>query len=289
MRSVAGKTVLVTGAAMGLGRLFARKAVAEDASAVVLWDIDEPALKETSAELEAAGGTVLSYAVDVASADAVTAAAAQVRNAVGTVHVLVNNAGIVRGNGYFWETSSVTDIERTMTTNALAPMFVTREFLPGMIESSSTCRILTIASAAGLVPNPRMAVYAASKWAAVGWSDSVRLELEQAGHHHVKVTTVCPTYIRTGMFEGVRRILLTPMLDPGPVVDEAWTQMLRGRPFLIIPWTTRVNRMLSGLLPIKVRDFYLDRAGVFHSMDEFTGHQDAGRPGLTRVDPREDR
>jgi len=288
MRSVAGKTVLVTGAAMGLGRLFAKKAVAEDASAVVLWDIDEPALKETSAELGAAGGTVLSYAVDVASAEAVTVAAAQVRKAVGTVHVLVNNAGIVRGNGYFWETSSVADIEQTMTTNALAPMFLTREFLPGMIESGSTCRILNIASAAGLVPNPRMAVYAASKWAAVGWSDSVRLELEQAGHRHVKVTTVCPTYIRTGMFEGVRRILLTPMLDPEPVVDDAWTQMLRGRPFLIIPWTTRVNRVLSGLLPIKVRDVYLDRAGVFHSMDGFTGHQDPGRPGLTEVGPRED-
>ncbi len=272
MRTVASKTVLVTGAAMGLGKLFAQRAVRERAAAVVLWDLDEGALKDTAAELEAAGGTVHTCVVDVSSAEAVAEAAARARQSVGTVRILVNNAGIVRGNAYFWETTGVRDIEQTMATNSLAPMFVTREFLPGMIESRADCRILNIASSAGLVANPRMAVYAASKWAAVGWSDSVRLELEQAGLEKIKVTTVCPTYIDTGMFAGTKHILLTPVLRPEVVVDRAWKEMLRGGPFLIIPWTSRVNKVLSGLLPVKVRDFYLDRAGVYHSMDEFTGH-----------------
>ena len=272
MRTVAGKTVLVTGGAMGLGKLFAERAVIEHATAVVLWDVDAEALRDTAAELERAGATVVASVVDVSSAADVAAAAARVREWLGTVDVLINNAGIVRGNGYFWETANVRDIEQTMATNALAPMFVTREFLPAMIESGRDCRVVTIASSAGLVSNPRMSVYAASKWAAVGWSDSVRLELEQAGHLNVTVTTVCPTYVDTGMFSGAKGILLTPMLKPEMVVDRAWKGMLKGAPFVIIPWTSRLNKVLSGLLPVRARDFYLDRAGVYHSMDEFTGH-----------------
>lgn len=274
MKTVAGKTVLITGAAMGLGKLFAQKAVSENAASVVLWDINESALKDTAAELEAAGGTVHSYVVDISSAEAVAAAAAQVRADAGTVEILFNNAGIVRGNGYFWETSSVRDIQQTMSINSLAPMFITREFLPGMIESGAECRIVNIASSAGLVSNPRMAVYAASKWAAIGWSDSVRLELEQAGHPQIRVTTVCPTYINTGMFEGAKGILLTPMLEQEEVVDGAWKEMLKGGPFLIIPWTSRLNKVLTGILPVSIRDFYLDHVGVYHSMEEFTGHDE---------------
>ena len=81
--------------------------------------------------------------------------------------------------------------------NALAPMHITREFLPAMLAAGRDCRIVNIASAAGLVSNPRMSVYSASKWAVVGWSDSLRLELRGTP---VRVTTVCPSYVTTGMF-----------------------------------------------------------------------------------------
>jgi all-trans-retinol dehydrogenase (NAD+) len=117
-----------------------------------------------------------------------------------------------------------------------------------------------------------MAAYCGSKWAAVGWSDSVRLELEQAGHKHVRVTTVCPTYINTGMFDGAKGILLTPMLEQEQVVSGAWREMLKGGPFLIIPWTSRLNKVLSGVLPVKLRDVWMSRAGVYNSMADFTGH-----------------
>ncbi|MEZ5184893.1 MAG: SDR family oxidoreductase [Candidatus Nanopelagicales bacterium] len=272
MKTVEGKTVLVTGAAMGLGKLFAEAAVRDKASAVVLWDINEAELANTAAELEAAGGVIHSYIVDVSSAEAIAQASQWVRDEVGMVEILINNAGIVRGNGYFWETGDVANIQQTMAINSLAPMLITREFLPGMIAVGTDCRIVNIASSAGLVANPRMAVYAASKWAAVGWSDSVRLELEQAGHKQIKVTTVCPTYINTGMFDGAKGILLTPMLEQEEVVEGTWKEMLKGGPFLIIPWTSRLNKILSAILPVSVRDFYLDHAGVYHSMEEFTGH-----------------
>jgi NAD(P)-dependent dehydrogenase (short-subunit alcohol dehydrogenase family) len=271
MKSVAGKTVLVTGGAMGLGKLFAQTAAREKAAAVVLWDINEGALKDTAAELEADGGTVHPYVVDVSSADAISTAAQAVRDEVGDVHVLVNNAGIVRGNGYFWETKA-RDVEQTMLINGIGPMLVAREFLPAMVESGEECRVVNLASSAGLNAVPRLAAYSGSKWAAVGWSDSVRLELEQAGHRHVRVTTVCPTYINTGMFDGAKGIFLTPMLEQEQVVAGAWKEMLKGSPFLIIPWTSRFNKVVSGVLPTRARDMWLRRTGVYNSMAEFTGH-----------------
>ncbi|WP_030520642.1 SDR family NAD(P)-dependent oxidoreductase [Nocardia rhamnosiphila] len=271
--TVAGKKVLITGAAMGLGKLFAARAVREGAAAVMLWDINDTALRETAAELTAAGGTVHTYTVDVSDSDAVATAAAAVRVDAGDIDVLVNNAGIVRGNTYFWETKDRNDIDKTMAINSLAPMYVTLEFLPAMVAGTTEARVLTIASSAGLVHNPRMSVYAASKWAALGWSDSVRIELEQAGHDHVKVTTVCPTYIDTGMFAGAKGFWLTPILDQHKVVDTSWTAMKKGTPLVILPWTSRLNKALSGVLPLKLRDLFLNTVGVYHSMDEFTGRK----------------
>lgn len=271
MQSVQDANVLVTGAAMGLGKLFATTAVREGAAAVVLWDANEAALKQTATELEAAGVPIRYDVVDVTSRQQVSEAADRVRAEIGTVRVLFNNAGIVRGNGYFWE-NDPRDFLLTMEVNAVGPMLVAREFLPSMIYSSSPCRLVNIASSAGLNAIPRMAAYAASKWAAVGFSDSVRLELEQAGHDHVKVTTVCPTYINTGMFDGAKGILFTPMLKQEDVVDETWAAMLAGRPFVVMPWTSKMNKVLTGVLPVRWRDKYLRRAGVYNSMDEFTGH-----------------
>lgn len=275
MKSVAGKNVLITGAAKGMGRLFAERAVADGAAVVVLLDVDEAALNATLDDLAepAAGVSELSgYIVDVSSAGEVADTAAAVLDEVGRIDVLVNNAGVVRGNHYFWETDLERDAKFTIDVNTLAPMYVAHAFLPAMIASPGECRMLNLASAAGFTPNPRMAVYAASKWAVIGWSDSVRLELKQAGHDHVKVTTVCPYYTRTGMFDGASSAPLLPILDPADVVDEAWKAMLAGRSFVVLPKTVMLSEMLKGVVPIDVRDFIADRViGVYHTMDDFTG------------------
>jgi short-subunit dehydrogenase len=281
MKSVQGKRVLVTGGAMGMGRLFAERAIAEQATAVVLWDVDESTLNDTLVELmegpAAESGTEVSgYIVDVADADAVADTAAAVLGDVGRIDVLINNAGIVRGNDYFWETDLERDTKLTIDVNTLAPMYVAHEFLPSMIAAPGECRMINLASAAGFTPNPRMAVYAASKWAVIGWSDSVRLELKQAGFDHVKVTTVCPYYVRTGMFDGAKSAPLLPLLDPAEVVDETWSAMLAGRPFVVLPKTVMLSEMLKGVVPTGVRDFIADHViGVYHTMDDFTGRADA--------------
>lgn len=272
IHTVAGKHLLITGAAMGMGKIYAQHAVQEGAAAVVLWDINQAALQATVAELKNKGGRIYSYIVDVSSRDAIEQAVEKVRQDVGMIDILINNAGIVRGK-YFWDHDNVQDTWMTMAINALAPMYITRAFLPAMIEKKgSPCRIVNIASAAGLVSNPRMSVYCGSKWAATGWSDSVRLELAQAGHHHVKVLTVNPTYISTGMFEGAKSMLFTPILTPEYVTTKVWAAMKRGAPRLILPWTVYLSNALKGLLPVRLFDWLAQHVfGVYKTMEEFKG------------------
>lgn len=272
MKSVQDKTVLVTGAAMGMGRLFAERAIAEEARAVVLWDVNTEALGQTVAELSDGASLVRGQTVDVGDIESVRAAAAEVHDELGAVEVLVNNAGVVRGNKYFWECDPERDTRVTIEVNTLAPMYVAGELLPGMLSSPGECRVMNLASAAGFTANPRMAAYAGSKWAVIGWSDSVRLELKQAGMDHVKVTTVCPYYTNTGMFEGAKSAPLLPILEPDEVVDQAWKGMLAGTPFVILPKTVVLSEVLKGLIPIGMRDFIADNIfGVYHTMEDFKG------------------
>ena len=104
----------------------------------------------------------------------------------------------------------MTEIVRTMDINTNAPMFVTLEFLGDMIDQNSG-HICNIASSGGIISNPKMSVYAASKWAVIGWSDSLRIEMIQM-EKNIHVTTIMPYYINTGMFDGVRSKI--PILEP---------------------------------------------------------------------------
>src|SRR5690554_4422645 len=272
LTSVAGMAVLITGAAMGMGRIYADRAVAEGASRVVLWDIDEDLLNQAAEQLAGQRTDVQVQRVDVSSLEAVRAAAADVL-ASGPIDVLINNAGIVRGK-LFWEHDQQRDIAATMNINALAPMHITREFLPAMIASGRQSRIVTIASAAGLVSDPGMSIYAASKWAAIGFSDSLRLELAQTGNHHIRVTTVCPTFISTGMFAGAKPPLLTRLMTPEFVTDRTWRAMLAGKAQLLLPWTVHLSKVLKGILPLRAWDYLAGNVfGVYTTMTEFTGRK----------------
>lgn len=296
-RTVRGARVLITGAASGMGRLYAERAVREGARAVVLWDRDEFALTRLTERLRkevlagrtaaawgapprspssAAGVPATSvhpYSIDLGELGAIAQTAQAVRKDVGGIDILINNAGIVRGK-LFWEHDNGEDTRPTMQVNALAPMYIAREFLPGMLESPREARIVNIASAAGTLANPRMSVYAASKWAVIGWSDSLRIELSQEGYGHVKVTTVAPSYVDTGMFEGARGPLLTPVLTPEYVVDRVWSAMLAGRPTLMLPWSVGLAKTLKGVLPTRAWDALAGRVfGVYSSMDEFVGRR----------------
>lgn len=273
IESLAGSIILITGAAMGMGKMYARLAVEDRASQVILWDVNAELLEETARELEGRGSKIHTQVVDVSRLEDIERAAEQTRAEAGPPDILINNAGIVRGK-YFWEHDQRSDIAATMNINTLALMHITREFLPDMIEGGRTSRIVNVASAAGLLANPRMSIYSSSKWAVVGWSDSLRLELIQAGHRHVAVTTFCPSYIKTGMFEGARGPLLTPLLEPEAVTRRVWRAMKEGTPMLMMPWTVKLSTALRGVLPLAVWDLVAGRVfGVYQSMEHFTGRK----------------
>ncbi len=269
---VDGATIVITGAARGMGEIYARRAVAEGAKAVALWDVDLPLAATLVTELRSSDCDVRAFKVDLGSAREITDAARQTRDQLGAPSVVINNAGIVR-KGQFADQDPARDIEPTMTINALAPMLVAREFLPGMIaDRSRGHRILNVASAAGTLANPNMSVYAASKWALIGWGESLRLELTRGGNGHVAVTTFCPSFVSTGMFAGARGPLLTPIMTPEFAADAAWQGMLSGRAMVLKPWTVKLGMVARGLLPTRMWDVVADKVfRVYSSMDHFVG------------------
>lgn len=105
IESLSNATVLITGAAMGMGRMYAHLAVSDHAAHVVLWDVNEQQLGAAVAELSGRGSQIHSYVVDVSKLEDIEAAAEKVRNDVGAPDILINNAGIVRGK-YFGSTTS---------------------------------------------------------------------------------------------------------------------------------------------------------------------------------------
>jgi all-trans-retinol dehydrogenase (NAD+) len=269
---ITGATVLITGAARGMGELYARRAAKVGAKAIALWDVDGERAQKLADELGRSGSLVRVYAVDIADRHAIAEACVKMREQLGAPDVLINNAGIVRG-AMFWEHDAERDIELTLRINTLAPMWLTREWLPEMMaDRTRPKRILNIASAAGTLANPRMSVYASSKWAMIGWSESLRLELKRSSAPHVAVTTFCPSYISTGMFAGARGPLLTPLMTPVRAARAAWDGMVAARPLVLKPWTVKLSMALRGILPTRLWDLVADRVfHVYSSMDRFTG------------------
>src|SRR5690606_24366278 len=165
---------LITGGASGIGKIMA-KILLEKGAEVVIWDINDANITNTLNELSNIG-RISAQKVDVSNAQEILDAAKHLKQSGTLVDILINNAGIVVGK-YFHDHSQ-SDIAKTMDINATAPMLVAHAFLKDMLFRREG-HICNIASSAGLISNPKMSVYAASKWAVVGWSDSVRLEMQQ--------------------------------------------------------------------------------------------------------------
>lgn len=261
------KIALITGGASGIGKIMGR-ILLERGAQLLIWDIDSKKIKETVSEFKNVG-KVNAFQVDVSSLEEIKSAAQKVKNEVGTVEILINNAGIVVGK--FFEEHSSTDILKTMEINALAPMYISHEFLPGMMANNSG-HICNIASAAGTVSNPKMSVYAASKWSVVGWSDSLRIEMVQQ-KKNIGVTTIMPYYINTGMFDGVRSKL--PILKPEEAAGKIIRAIEQNKKLITIPgYMYRVTRLGQAIMPLGFFDWFAgDFLGIYKTMEHFTGHR----------------
>lgn len=236
-------------------------------SKLIIWDINSHGMETVRQEFSHFGREIFCFKVDLSKVDEIKTVAAETRNTCGSPDVLINNAGIVVGK-YFHEHSHE-EISKSMAVNADALMHVTLEFLPEMMAKNFGA-VCNIASSAGLISNPKMSVYAASKWAANGWSDSLRLEMEQLGKN-ISVTTIMPFYINTGMFDGVKSKLL-PILDPEKTSKKIIDAIENRRKMLAMPLPYWFIRLSQGILPLPAFDWVMKNVfGIYDTMKDFKG------------------
>lgn len=277
MSSLVNKTILITGGASGIGKLMGEKALEKGISKLIIWDLNTQLMQKTADEFRSKGYQVYSYKVDVSDTTAVIETAKKVKSEVGPVDILINNAGVVVGREFVNHTHN--DIDFSMNINANALMHVTLEFLPDMIARNSG-HIVNISSAAGMISNPNMSVYAASKWAVIGWSESIRLEFVKR-KQNIQVTTVTPYYIKTGMFDGVKSPII-PLIEPDNMVKAIIKGIEKNRVFVRKPGLVYFLPFLIGVLPKKVFDWVIGNVfGIYKSMDKFTGHAITPKPEET--------
>lgn len=217
MKDLSNKIVLITGAAMGMGRVHALNFVSEG-SKVVITDINEDELAKTEAELKSKGAEVYAYKLDVSKRADCFALAEKVEKEVGTVDVLVNNAGIFKGDAVM--DYSEEDLVRLVNVNQLGTVWMMQAFIPGMLRKKSG-HVVNMCSVAGKVGVSYMGPYGGTKAAGIITTDSIRHELFGKG---VNFTIVNPYFVKTGMFEGGRPPLFTKWLTP----EQVSGAMIRG-------------------------------------------------------------
>jgi NAD(P)-dependent dehydrogenase (short-subunit alcohol dehydrogenase family) len=184
------KVCVVTGAGSGIGRASAQR-LAEEGGLVLAADIDTAAATRTADELTALGLTAHPFAVDVARPDQVEAMVAEAVGRWGRVDVLVNNAG-VNLPGVFHEVPDEV-IDRTLDVNVKGQMYGCRAVLPHMLARGGGS-IVNIASVNGVVSEPFLAVYSASKGASVMLTKGIALDYAKQG---IRCNVICPGWVDT--------------------------------------------------------------------------------------------
>jgi short-subunit dehydrogenase len=269
MRSLTGKRVLITGGAAGIGRKLTERFAAAGAE-ILIADLNEEASREAAASLEAGGHRAAAYALDVTELAAVLAVRDRIHRDSGPIDVLVNNAGVVFGGAFL--DVPMAKHAATYQVNILGLTAVTHAFLPDLIARPDA-HLVNIASASGFIGLPYGSTYAASKWAVIGFSESIRLELGLQGHRHVHTTVVCPSYVATGLFDGARAVRTTAIVDPERLAHLVVHAVLRNRPYVLTPWIVKVTPFLKGVLPRPIFDAAGSALGVTSGMAGWRGRQ----------------
>lgn len=251
----------------------AELAIAKDAKHLIILDIAEPASERMRERLSASGCEIHCIPTDLTLEDEISKALQKISELGLQVDILINNAGVVTGKDF--ELHSTDEIERSMQVNSIAPMKLTLGLLPKMIRNGRG-HIVNISSAAGMLANPGMSVYCASKWALSGWSHSLRIEMERK-KTGVQVLTVTPYYIDTGMFRGVSSPLI-PVLKPEKVARRIIRAIEKDRIVLRTPVIIYLLPFVKGILPLRILDVVIGKIfGIYDSMKTFKGRNNDER------------
>ncbi len=220
MKDFNDRIVVVTGASSGIGRAIAVELASHGATAVLV-GTNLQRLEESRKLCEDIGATAHVQQADVADAAAMQTMANTVINEIGVPDVLVNNAGVVM-SGLIHEVEPE-EWQRLIGINIMGVVHGCRYFLPAMLQRGRGGHIVNMASAAGLIGQPGMSTYCATKHAVVGMSASMRYELSGQG---IGVTTICPGYVQTPILNNLK---LVGKLDTGKVRDKVASDMKRNK------------------------------------------------------------
>jgi len=244
-------TALITGASSGLGTEFARQ-LAPRASALVLVARRQDRLEALAGELARPGLTIVTHRADLADPGEAAALLRRLEEEALPVNLLINNAGL--GDHGFFERSDWERVRQMLGVNIGALTRLTHALLPTLLNQPEAA-ILNVSSVAGMVPIPKMAVYAATKAYVSSFSESLRAELRDTS---VRVTVLCPGPVSTEFGEVAQRLtdpdpLPAPELLKVPavrVVEEALRAVEADRPRVIPGWLVAAVMLLSAALPL---------------------------------------
>lgn len=265
MTHLKNKRALITGSGHGLGRELA-KTFAKAGCEIIVTDCDADRVNETVSMLTKSNHHAFGYAMDVTNLASVQDVHDHVFAEHGPIDILINNAGIVCGGTF--EHLPLVRHKAIYDVNCLGPVNVTHTLLPELLTRPES-HIVNIASASALMPLPFAATYASSKWAVLGFSESLREELRLTGHENIHITSVCPGYISTGMFAGVKTPLLMPMLTPQILADEIVRAVQLDCEIVRTPWQVKLLPVLNGIVPRWLLRWLGDKLGVLASMSAF--------------------
>jgi NAD(P)-dependent dehydrogenase (short-subunit alcohol dehydrogenase family) len=225
MDNLAGKVALVTGSAGGIGLGIAR-ACAAAGMKVVLSDIDEKTLAESAAVLRESGADVMAFLLDVTDREAWARAAREVPAAMGPVQLLVNNAGVSTLGLPFAEIGPAM-WDRVVAINLTGAYNGVHYFAEGM-RAAGAGHIVNTSSAGGLLGFPLLAPYSTTKFALIGFSESLRAEFADDG---IGVTVLCPGSVRSRLWRTSRPVRGLPDTDTPPDDISAQTARATMEPY----------------------------------------------------------
>ena len=267
MKNFSRKKILITGGASGIGKIMAT-ALAKRGAEVIIADINIDQANIVVAEIKKNGGKARAFPVDLSNIDSIKTLKTLVSSQGLELDVLINNAGVVFGGEF--EKLSLEKHLLTYKINIDALVAMTHLFFDDL-RKSSDANIVNIASASGYVGLPYGSSYASSKWAVIGFSESLRVELLERKIPNIHVTTVCPGYISTGMFNGVKAPIILPWLKPETIVQKIILGMELNSPFVKEPFMVKTIDLLKGILPLRFFTFVSKILGVSSSMTHWKG------------------
>jgi NAD(P)-dependent dehydrogenase (short-subunit alcohol dehydrogenase family) len=196
MDDLNGRVAVVTGGGSGIGRGLAL-ALAAEGMTVAVADIQKSNAEAVAAEIVAAGGRAFGIGVDVTSVESLAAAAKEIVARAGGVNLLCANAGVLARIGSL-EDHSIEDWEYTLSVNVMGVVKTVNAFLPALRERAPDAHIVNTASLGGLIADVRAPIgaYLASKYACVGYSEMLRLELAAEG---IGVSVLCPGVVASNL------------------------------------------------------------------------------------------